>query len=48
MQVEGGQLRGEVAPHWGAWIEMRSNDCASSGHAVAPHWGAWIEIPLGE
>ena len=35
---------GQVAPHWGAWIEIRwdaRTPCASS---VAPHWGAWIEI----
>ncbi len=32
-----------VAPHVGAWIEMRSihRRCASR---VAPHVGAWIEI----
>ena len=38
---------GQVAPHWGAWIEIRwdaRTPCASS---VAPHWGAWIEIVRG-
>ena len=35
---------GEVAPHWGAWIEMRLRTVAAPLVTVAPHWGAWIEI----
>ena len=33
-----------VAPHWGAWIEIRGNQTAGRRITVAPHWGAWIEI----
>ena len=35
-----------VAPHWGAWIEMLVMAYDSKGNAVAPHWGAWIEIEI--
>ena len=34
-----------VAPHAGAWIEMRGTAQAPRGTKVAPHAGAWIEIP---
>ena len=33
-----------VAPHWGAWIEIRGDAEERRLHWVAPHWGAWIEI----
>ena len=33
-----------VAPHTGAWIEIKSQERASRGWIVAPHTGAWIEI----
>ena len=33
-----------VAPHWGAWIEIRRQSRNDVGRIVAPHWGAWIEI----
>ena len=33
-----------VAPHWGAWIEIRLPIAPSMVLVVAPHWGAWIEI----
>ena len=33
-----------VAPHWGAWIEMRCGRGLRGLDFVAPHWGAWIEI----
>ena len=33
-----------VAPHWGAWIEMTATCRKPACRAVAPHWGAWIEI----
>ena len=33
-----------VAPHVGAWIEIRNQDVSISVGAVAPHVGAWIEI----
>ena len=35
----------DVAPHWGAWIEIRHNRGKPPHWLVAPHWGAWIEIP---
>ena len=34
----------EVAPHAGAWIEMRNNCTSRTLIDVAPHAGAWIEI----
>ena len=35
----------DVAPHWGAWIEIGDNPFdAVNNVMVAPHWGAWIEI----
>ena len=34
----------QVAPHAGAWIEIRSCLKHSSCHGVAPHAGAWIEM----
>ena len=37
---------GEVAPHWGAWIEIADNRPACRTVSVAPHWGAWIEISV--
>ena len=33
-----------VAPHVGAWIEIRSLYQCESPVLVAPHVGAWIEI----
>ena len=33
-----------VAPHWGAWIEIRPERGRRLPSPVAPHWGAWIEI----
>ena len=33
-----------VAPHAGAWIEMKNSFQASCFYPVAPHAGAWIEI----
>ena len=36
-----------VAPHWGAWIEIRWTCWCATRRRVAPHWGAWIEIALG-
>ena len=36
-----------VAPHWGAWIEMRLRTAGAPPVTVAPHWGAWIEIITG-
>ena len=33
-----------VAPHWGAWIEIRRTAPTRHCSKVAPHWGAWIEI----
>ena len=35
---------GEVAPHWGAWIEIGIGLAMARPPSVAPHWGAWIEI----
>ena len=35
----------QVAPHWGAWIEISSEAIMAAESEVAPHWGAWIEIP---
>ena len=35
-----------VAPHAGAWIEMRYGARKNTTRKVAPHAGAWIEIPL--
>ena len=37
-----------VAPHAGAWIEMRPMKKSTKPHKVAPHAGAWIEIPSPE
>ena len=33
-----------VAPHAGAWIEIRMRTVQPSPPTVAPHAGAWIEI----
>ena len=33
-----------VAPHAGAWIEIRDNARNPRAATVAPHAGAWIEI----
>ena len=33
-----------VAPHVGAWIEIRDRAGSFDWTAVAPHVGAWIEI----
>ena len=33
-----------VAPHAGAWIEIRFRDHKYERFPVAPHAGAWIEI----
>ena len=34
-----------VAPHVGAWIEMKLSDCLKNElGGVAPHVGAWIEM----
>ena len=40
----GGSAEHDVAPHWGAWIEIFALLETCSVHLVAPHWGAWIEI----
>ena len=34
----------DVAPHVGAWIEMKIWDKMKKERTVAPHVGAWIEI----
>ena len=34
----------KVAPHAGAWIEIRRFSSRSASRTVAPHAGAWIEI----
>ena len=39
-----GDLMRLVAPHAGAWIEMRLYVIFISIFLVAPHAGAWIEI----
>ena len=33
-----------VAPHTGAWIEMKKNLAFLGAIHVEPHMGAWIEI----
>jgi len=33
-----------VAPHAGAWIEIRRKSAVHITAIVAPHAGAWIEI----
>ena len=33
-----------VAPHAGAWIEMKQAQTANTIGMVAPHAGAWIEM----
>jgi len=33
-----------VAPHAGAWIEIKSSVAIRAAIRVAPHAGAWIEI----
>ena len=38
----------DVAPHWGAWIEIGLARGYVRCFSVAPHWGAWIEIVYGE
>ena len=35
---------GNVAPHTGAWIEIKTTKVIGIGCIVAPHTGAWIEI----
>ena len=37
-----------VAPHTGAWIEIRDVDDLNLEAIVAPHTGAWIEICIGK
>ena len=37
-----------VAPHAGAWIEIRRAMCGLLIVRVAPHAGAWIEMLLEE
>ena len=37
-------LQNQVAPHWGAWIEINPRRVCLCASPVAPHWGAWIEI----
>ena len=39
-----GDCRLDVAPHAGAWIEMRKGWTKIKLAPVAPHAGAWIEI----
>ena len=34
----------DVAPHAGAWIEIRRQSQRGKNGGVAPHAGAWIEI----
>ena len=34
----------QVAPHAGAWIEIRKVIVSLTKPTVAPHAGAWIEI----
>ena len=36
----------EVAPHWGAWIEITKYNARHMPTFVAPHWGAWIEMSM--
>ena len=36
----------QVAPHMGAWIEIRWEKGENEIKLVAPHMGAWIEITL--
>ena len=38
------RLNADVAPHWGAWIEIPTRDYPHGEYGVAPHWGAWIEM----
>ena len=33
-----------VAPHAGAWIEIKYMELEMQSNDVAPHAGAWIEI----
>ncbi len=35
---------GVVAPHAGAWIEIKKGGLQQGKDRVAPHAGAWIEI----
>ena len=37
------ELREQVAPHTGAWIETVYSVVCANGFSVAPHTGAWIE-----
>ncbi len=37
-----------VAPHVGAWIEIKMENTTRRKANVAPHVGAWIEIYLLE
>ena len=34
----------DVAPHAGAWIEIKHKPHVARGQIVAPHAGAWIEM----
>ena len=34
----------QVAPYWGAWIEIVLTFVMTRDRLVAPYWGAWIEI----
>ena len=38
------RIRAEVAPHAGAWIEIRKRRSWWYALYVAPHAGAWIEM----
>ena len=42
----GSKIHGNVAPHVGAWIEIRRSAPSISLANVAPHVGAWIEIHI--
>ncbi len=37
-----------VAPHAGAWIEMKGSQEETQKEIVAPHAGAWIEITTSD
>ena len=44
MRVLAKTQKRHVAPHTGAWIEMKLDTSVSRPAEVAPHTGAWIEI----
>ena len=41
------EIKPQVAPHAGAWIEIEKALLLITDEAVAPHAGAWIEIVSG-